>query len=259
MVVGNGERLRLTVEGFALEALGPDARRTGSRAQVSGRTRLADHLTIGVTAGASRFGSSAMTGTGLVQAAWSPADFWTLVAGVDRERVLENVATVDAGLTGTGAFAALGRATPRSSVDLRAGWHRLSDDNSRRRVSLTATRTLGLPGLRGIVWMEHLAYARSSVDYFTPAGFARLDVGGEYTIQLAAPRFRHDRRREITIGYLVGTDDRRERYQQPTLRVAFEIVRGLAVDLAAGAIRSDVYEDQSFSLRLRLGGGATVN
>ena len=179
-----------------------------------------------------------------------------MAAGVERDRLRENLATVDAGLTATGGFASLGRQTPRSSFELRGAWQRLSDRNTRRRASLSAARTLGLRGLRGVLWIDHLGYDRRAADYFAPSGFTRVDAGAEYIIQFSAPRFRHDRRRELTIGYLLGTDDRRERYQHPTLRLAYELVRGLALDFSAGAIRSDVYDDQTLTIGLRIGGGS---
>jgi predicted Zn-dependent protease len=252
-----GDALRLAGGGAALQAETADGRRTGSRALMNAAIRLAPNVSLNAAVAWWQIGAAPGTGAGTLEAVWSPADYWTITAGVDRERMLENLATVDGGLTATGPFASTSRRTPASSLALRAGWQRLSDGNERQRVSLTATRAIGLRALQAVLWMEHLAYRRAPTAYFSPAGFTRADAGLEYTLRVAAPRFAHDRRREITLGYLIGADDRRERYQHPSLRLAFEIVRGLAIDLSAGAIRSDVYRDESFSVSLRVGGGAS--
>jgi hypothetical protein len=164
------------------------------------------------------------------------------------------MATVDRGLSATGLFVTTERQAPESSLGLRLGWQALSDGNRRRRLSFSGTRTLGIPELRGIVWIEHLAYRHAAQDYFSPAGFGRADFGASYTHRLWTPRFRHDRQREIIATYVIGADSRGTRYQQPSVRMTFEVVRGVAVDVTAGTIRSAVYTDRTFSLRLRLGG-----
>jgi hypothetical protein len=256
-IVHLGDRLRLTMGGAAVEAVAANVRRSGSRAQIAGRTRLGDRLTFDVRAGWWEFASAAGSAGGGVQAGWQPADHWTLLAGLERDRLHENLATIDQRLMATSAFAAVERQSPQSSLAVRLASEYLSDGNRRQRASLSATRALGLRHLRGIVWIDHLAYRQAAADYFSPASFTRADVGLEYTFQFAAPRFRHDRRREITAAYLIGTDDRGEHYQHPSMRLDLEVVRGLAIDAMVGTIRSDVYNNRSFSISLRLGGPAT--
>jgi tetratricopeptide (TPR) repeat protein len=251
-----GDRTGLIVEGAALQAVaGPD-RRSGSRALLAGTTRVSERWTLAARGEWWQLGGSDGSIAGVIQAAWRPADHWTLTAGTDRERIFDTLATVDRRLTASGVFAASERQSPQSSLQVRFGWQHLSDDNARHRTSVTATRTLGLRQVRAIVWIEGLGYRRTTTDYFSPSGFVRADAGVEYTHQFAKPRFQGDRRREIAGTYLIGTDDRGVRYQHPSLRLAFEAVRGLTVDMTAGAIRSSVYKDASFSISLRVGGAA---
>jgi hypothetical protein len=69
---------------------------------------------------------------------------------------------------------------------------------------------------------------------------------------MLAPRFRSDRRKTISGGYLVGTDDDGVIYHHPSFRFDVEFANGLVLDARADVIRSSVYRDTRLTIDLRL-------
>jgi tetratricopeptide (TPR) repeat protein len=250
-------RTELGLEGARLDAGSGDAIRTGARAGVT----LGQQLTPSVHLDG-QFETSTLTPDhrnlmlGSARAAWRVSNFWTLEGAAQREAILESLATIDARLTASGALAAAAYETPTSSFDLRGAWQSLSDGNARRRASLTFTRVVDerLRQLRAVVWAEELAYRRQTALYFSPSGFFRADAGLQYTHAFTAPRFRGDRRSELSAGYLLGTDSHGTLYQHPTIRVNVELADGLAFDLRGSLIRSATYNESVFTIGLRIVG-----
>ncbi len=201
-------------------------------------------------------------GSAVVQAsaggAWSPADRWTLQIGGDRELLTENIATVDQRLMATGPFAAASFQGPHASLEVRSSWQRLSDGNTRSRVSASASHVLSerLDHVRAIVWADLVDFARPADSYFAPAAFLRVDGGLEYTHRFTQPRFRGDRMDQIAIGYLIGTDSRGAWYQHPSVRLAWEMTSSVALSVRGDLIRSRAYNERALTVSLHLIGGA---
>jgi tetratricopeptide (TPR) repeat protein len=255
--LGSEGATRVAVDGARLDAGSGGTTRTGFRAGVSIGQQVVPSVRLdGQVAAWTLTPDHRGLTLGSVQASWRVSDLWTLQGAVQREAVLESLATIDARLTASGALAGASYETPTSSFDLRASWQSLSDANGRRRASLTFTHVVDqrLRQLRAVVWGEELAYRDRAGLYFSPSGFLRADAGVEYTHAFSTPRFRGDRRNELSAGYLLGTDSRGTLYQHPTIRLNLELTNGLAFDARASLIRSAAYNESAFTIGLRLVG-----
>lgn len=232
--------------------------RDGHRGSLQFRSRLSPRLEV---AGASEvwlWPNRSATAAGHFRAVWQPGDVWTFAGGADREPLFENMRTLDEGITATGFSAVVARSSRAASFELRTAWQQLSDGNARFRVTLTLDRTVHarLRRLRVLARAEELAYSRPAAPYFSPSHFLRFDGGFEYLQPFSQVRFNGDRRAELAVGYLLGGDNRAQLYQQPYARLTWELFSSVAVDARARWAHSQPYRDSSFSLRLRVGGGA---
>ena len=189
-----------------------------------------------------------------IRAAWRPADRWIVGAGAAREPLFENLTTLERRIAGTGAFADIAFTSPRTSVSVRASAQSLTDGNDRTRATISMSHAVSdrLRQLRVVGWAESLSYRTSSADYYSPAQLLRLDVGVEYAHEFRAPKFRGDRQHVVAGGYLIGVDGDGTRYHHPSMRLQIEFARGLAIDARAGWIRSEVYNETSLFIGLRI-------
>ncbi len=254
---GPAHAMRFGVDAARLDAGSRETNRTGVRAGLSVSQQVSPAVQVEGQIGAwTLTPDRGPLAVGSAGTAWRVSDLWTVHGGVEREAVLESVATIDAGLAASGAVASASYETSSTSFDLRGSWQGLSDGNSRRRASLTFTRVIDerLRPLRLIAWTEELAYRDRAALYFSPSGFLRADAGVEYTYALRTPRFRGDRRSEFAGGYLVGTDSRGTLYQHPTIRLNLELANGLAFDARGSLIRSATYNESAFTIGVRLVG-----
>jgi len=256
--LGTSGRTPLFSEGTSVLAQGADVDRHGYRLGVGGIHRMRPTLQLEGRAAWWDFGRANKGAPQLLlRADWRVADRWTLSGGVERELILENVTTIDRSVAGAGVFVGGHLQSPNGSLDLRTAWQELSDGNARQRTSASVSRVLGerLSHVRAVAWAEALSYRRTSSAYFAPSRLLRLDAGLQYAHRFSQPRFQGDRVGELVASYLVGTDDRGTRYQQPSMRLALEISRGLVVDAHAGWIRAATYNETSISIGLRITGG----
>jgi hypothetical protein len=185
---------------------------------------------------------------------WTPRDRWTIAAGVDRTTLRENTTTIEQNVAGSGPFVRASFASARTSVDLRSSWQDLSDNNNRQRTTFTFTRSISEvhKNMRLVTWAESLRYGHASADYFSPAAQFRIDAGVQYEHVMLAPRFRSDRRKTLSAGYLIGTDHDGVVYHHPSIGLDVEFANGLALDARAEVVRSSVYRDQRLILSLHL-------
>ena len=68
------------------------------------------------------------------------------------------------------------------------------------------------------------------------------------------PRFADDLARHVTATYLAGVDDRGVIYHHPSVRAAWELNDGLAVEAVADWLRSEVFDQTRLWLQVRVGG-----
>jgi len=259
LVVGQDGRTTLSAEVMAVLAVAADARRAGYQGGITAAHDL--RKSISLEGHASLWGVSGASGTSTQlrsAATWTANDRWTVAGGMERERLLDNLSTIDRGVMATGLFAGAGFQSPRTSMALRSSWQTLSDGNRRRRLSVSATRAVSerLSHVRAVVWSELLDYRRPSATYFAPNAFLRVDGGAEYTHLLSQPRFRGDRMNLIVVGYLVGTDFRGTFYQHPSIRLGWEVSESIALSVRGDVVRSRSYNENSVVVSMHLVGGA---
>jgi tetratricopeptide (TPR) repeat protein len=255
-----GASSRTTVAGEAagIRSVGDGLSRRGTRAGIGLTTHFGPRLAFDTRARVWMFESQ----NGIVDIdamlRWRATDRWTISAGLAREPIFENFATLTAGLTATGGAVRAAFDAPRLSVDLRSSWQTLSDDNARGRVSGSISRVVSdrLRHLRVVAWFEAIHFAHASADYYTPVRHVRADVGAEYTIPFVGPRFRGDRQTALTVGYLAGTDLDAVAYHHPLIRFSADLTAGLALEARADWIRSSVYRETSATIGLTLRPGA---
>jgi tetratricopeptide (TPR) repeat protein len=255
---GANTRTTIALEGVYFDAASGESRRTGSHSNVGVAERLSRTTTLEGRLDWWRVGASTNVLAGGTRLAWKPSDRWLATAGVQRDLILENVATMDLGLVGYGPAAALRFDSPRAALSATVHLQRISDGNSRGRATVSFGRVVSarVPQLRVLAWSEFLTYRQESQFYFAPAGFLRVDAGASYTHQFSRPRFQGDRRNELSVSYLIGVDNRDAVYHHPAARLSVELVEGLAVDAQADWIRSPVYDETTFVVGLRIGGSA---
>jgi thioredoxin-like negative regulator of GroEL len=190
----------------------------------------------------------------LASVGWTPGDRWTLGGGVQRMALRENMTTVDQNLSGTGPFVRVQFDSPLAFVEIWSGWQELSDSNTRQQTTVVVSRALSeqRKGLRMVMWAERLSFGYQTADYYSPSGQNRIDAGLQYEHVLFKPRFRSDRRKTITTGYMIGTDNDGVLYQHPLIALDVEFANGLVLYGRAELIRSSVYRDNRFSVNLRL-------
>ena len=254
--VGRDVRTELGVSGGVIRARAAGEERLGHRAAVFGHYRVSPSWTVETKGGGLFFdghGAPEVEGHGLVR--WRRDQRWTVFAGAERLSVLENLATVDAGLQGTGGLAGVSFGTRKSSLDVTVSRHSLSDGNRRSNVTIAASRPLtsGRHQLRLLGWGWYTAFDEPRVDYFSPRSFARVDAGMEWSWWLWQPRFHGDRDRRLSASYLLGTDSNGILYHHQTLRLVFELPAGLAVETGASWIRSEVYRETEAHVGVRIG------
>ncbi len=258
-IVGHDERTTVSAELVSVLAVAADARRPGYQAGITGAHDLRRSITL--EGHASMWGISGTSGAAMqfrTAATWTANDRWTMAGGVERERLLDNITTIDSRVMATGIFAGAEFQSPHTSVALRSSWQTLSDGNGRRRLSMSATRAISerLSHVRAVVWTELIDYRRPSAIYFAPDAFLRVDGGAEYTHLFSQPRFRGDRMNQIVVGYLVGTDSRGAFYQHPSLRLGWEVSESIALSLRGDVVRSRSYNEKSVVVSMHLIGGA---
>jgi hypothetical protein len=258
VTLGHHGATMLQVDGARMQANGDHVRRYGSRGGVHIATPLSPQFLLSGHASVWHFSGGDLSAAAEARVDGRVAQIWKATLGLERELVLENEATVDSRLAATGILAGARAETRTGALELRAAWQNLSDGNTRRRISLQVDRSLGgrLQRFRVLGRAEELAYTKAADGYFSPADFLRVDTGVEYAHPLTRSRFRGDRHGEIALGYLAGTDNRGVMYHQPTARFAVEVGGGVAIDGRAAWIRSTVYDHQTLSIGVRLGGGA---
>ena len=130
----------------------------------------------------------------------------------------------------------------------------LNDDNTRdaERADLSQ-RVWGRSNeFRLVASTEHQSYAQTRESYFTPGRFWRHDAGVEWRGWLATPRFYGDRERWISAAYLLGADNRSERYHTARVGVAYELASGVGFVADGLLVRSRVYDGARVSIGLRL-------
>jgi hypothetical protein len=111
--------------------------------------------------------------------------------------------------------------------------------------------------LRAVLWANALSYRTTAPGYFSPARQLRVDAGLHYTQAVGRPRFRNDRRRAVTGGLLIGTDERGILYLHPSLDASWELMPGLEAAVGGNWIRSSVYDETAVSISIRLLGSAS--
>lgn len=253
MTFGPGGATAATIQGAALSASGGDLDRTGARIGGTIAHQLSRRVDASADLFAWTFGGASMT-TGTARASWRSTDRWTYSAGLVREALLENVATIDQAVTASGAFVGTAASTPSASLDVQAASERLSDGNGRQHTTLSFTHIAGdrLRDWQAVIWAESLSYRTTSTSYFSPDTFLRIDGGIEYRHPFTAVHFRGDRENVLVAGYLIGTDNHGVLYQHPTLRLSLDLARGLAIDARGSWIRSASYDETAFVVGLRV-------
>ncbi len=253
---GAGGRVQLAAEGARLSAVAARERLGGARAGVAAAWRL-DRLVIDGAVSRSAYDGAARDVTeGLARLTWQADDRWSASAGVSRHTLAESLASVSGGLAQSGPFATIAFASPTASVDLHVMSQGLSDGNARRRATVFATRTVAerWRGLRMVGWAEYLGYREASPVYYAPGNAVHIDAGAEYTQAFSRARFRGDRERSVTAGYLVGVNSRGSVFHQPTARWSIEVVPGLVLDGHLSRVQSSDYRETRFTVGLRVGG-----
>lgn len=254
---GSTGRFTLMAEGARVDAASQGVTRQGTRVRTAARLRAGSRLWLDAAAGVWSF-DRGLTSELRLQSSWTPADRWTVGGGYEREAIQDNVASLDRRLTAAGPFASARLNTARTTFDVRATTQRLTDGNSRGRLSLSAGRVLSerMRPLRIFGWAELLDYKTRSAVYFAPSQFLRADAGAEYTFAFAKPQFDGDRMSGLTLSYAEGFDDRGTRYHHPTGRLAVEFADWLAINVEAGWVKAATYDEKSFGVRVRLGGAS---
>jgi len=176
------------------------------------------------------------------------------IAGFKRSLLFENLTVVDQRIAASGASASARFDSPASAFDASISWQHLSDGNAWAGATIAYSRVVNerLRGLRAMVWTEALAYRRPSASYYAPSRQLRIDAGMQYSYEFRVPHFSGDRRNALEIGYLIGADVNGVIYQHPSLHLALEFARGIALDARAEWVRSDVYTERSASVGLTI-------
>lgn len=254
---GLGDRYAARVRGFA----GPSA------AFAEGRGWSGYHLGAEGTAPATRsidlsglLAVRTLDGAGShwygdTRASWRLSSRLQASAGVERTLILENAATLTTGLAGVGPRAQVRwRPTQDFTAEVTATHRWLNDDNRQSRQSLSAAQRVW--HRTSELWVvgstEHLAYAASRPDYFSPSSFWRHDAGLEWRQWLHTPQFFGDKERWLSGAYLLGTDSRHERYQTARIGLAYELANGVGAVADALMVRSRVYDGTRLTLGVRL-------
>ena len=244
---------RVTVSAGRVRADSDVRSHQGYRAEAATHIALSSRTAIDGGVGVWTF-SSRTTAEVMVSTTWSGNDRVALTGGFKQQAIQENLGTVDNGLTARGPFAAVRVATPKTSVETSTAWQRLSDGNTRRDITFSASRVVSerLPGLRVISWGQSLGYGARRSDYFSPDTFVRLDAGAELTHLLQRPRFAGDRQSSITVAFVEGTDNHGVLYHHPTATAHLQLTRRVALNARAELIRSSTYRESSFFVGIDL-------
>lgn len=256
---GQNGLFSVSAGGSRVRAAGSGASREGYEAGATVATTISPAL--GLDGHASVW-NLATSGRGvpdlLARATWRPIDRWMFAMGAGQEPIFENLTTVERRLSAAGGFVSSTFDSPRTWGTAMFSRQGLSDGNARTRATLTMSRVLSdrFRQVRLVGWAESLAYRSASADYFSPARHLRADLGFEYAYEFSSPRFRGDRQQVLSGGYLIGVDDKGTAYHHPTVRLALEFARGIAVDANATWIRSVVYHETSAFIGFRLTGAA---
>jgi tetratricopeptide (TPR) repeat protein len=255
--VGSAGSVVIAANGGRARATGDDGAREGAVFGASATAAVSRAVTMDVRASVWQLArSGADVADARARVDWRPVDRWTVTAGAGQEPLFENLTTVDRALTATGGFFGATFDSPGTWFNVALTRQSVSDGNARTRATLTLSRVLSdrVRSLRFVGWAESLAYRSASADYFSPAHQLRVDAGAEYTFAFSTPRFRGDRQKTLTGGYLIGIDDQGTAYHHPTIRLAFEFARGIAIDADASWIRSRVYRETAAFVGLRFTG-----
>jgi hypothetical protein len=223
----------------------------GYRAEASTHIALSSRAALDGGAGVWTF-SSRTTAEGTAAMTFSGNDRVTFTGGFAQQAIQENLSTVDTALTARGPFAGVRLGTPKASFEMRGTWQRLSDDNTRREVTLSASRMVSerVQGFRVIAWGQSLGYGAARPAYFSPDAFLRLDGGAEFTTLLRRPRFAGDRFSSFTLAFVEGTDNHHVLYHHPTVSTHLQLSRRVALNGRAEVIRSSTYRESSLFVGL---------
>jgi tetratricopeptide (TPR) repeat protein len=252
--IGSVGRTILAIEGERVSASATQQRRAGYRASVSVGMPVNSKLDLGGHVGLWDLSERGRVSQMQLSGSWRVSDRWTLTGGSVRAPVLENLVTVDERLAATGGFIQGAFESPSTTFEARAVREGLSDGNLRQRATFSVSQMLTerLRPVRLVGWTELLGYRARSAGYFAPRHQLRADAGLEYTRQFSTPRFRGDRQRWVSVGYLLGTDDEGTTYHHPLVHATMEFANGLALEARGDWIRSRVYRETSIFVGLRI-------
>lgn len=255
LTLGKSARMRVNASVEQVRVSSDTRALNGYRGGVQGMYLVGPRLAVDARAGLWTF-DARNTFEAQARGVWTATERVVVEGGLNLEPIQENLTTVEQGLTAAGPFARVRAATPNTTLDVRAAWQRVSDGNTRTRLTASASRMVSesLRGLRLVGWAETLEYSFGASSYFSPDFFLRVDGGVEYTHLLQRPRFEGDRRRTLQVSFLEGTDNHGVLYHHPSVGAGFELSRWFTVNGTASWIRSAVYRDSLFSVDVRVTG-----
>jgi hypothetical protein len=245
---------RFTVSAGMLTLRGQHERRDGRTARADVTISPTSIWQISASASAADIDRVASTWDGAVDVTSRPTDRIHLNLGVARTRLWENLAAVEAGVATWGPRGGIRFVAPGTEFSIHAAGAR-AGDNERVVAGTSVAQRIwrGRNELYLIGDSEWMSWRRSDARYFSPAAFVRVNGGAEWRRWVHTPRFRDDRKDQVAVGYLLGSDNRGAIYHQPRARLSFEL-GSVSFDASGSWIVSPVFRAAEFGLALRVGG-----
>lgn len=227
----------------------PAAWRTGDYASVGVMTNLSTRTALDGRVGLWTIGHGGVPDS-RVAVLWNATDRTSLTAGVEAAPLFDNLQTIELEFVARGPFAQARWMTPSGGVETRIATSTLQDGNRRSELQGSFAHRLPIRGLQVMGWGSLLRNSLPSSIYFSPAQFARVDVGLEYTRTMKPMRFAGDRQKTVRATFLEGTDNRGTLYHHPAVSFELPFSRQFAVSARGDWVRSSAYRETSIYLGL---------